>query len=73
MSLADSSMSTIADASSGSRNPAASPTATQLRFQNVCRCPERIAILRAGRSRAAGPMYARSSRSAASSEMWRLE
>ena len=32
-------MSTIADASSGSRNPAARPTATQLRFQNVSRCP----------------------------------
>src|SRR3546814_2039960 len=31
--LADNSVSTIADDSSGSRKPAASPTATQLRFQ----------------------------------------
>src|SRR3546814_6688327 len=38
--LADNSVSTIADDSSGSRKPAASPTATQLRFQKVSRRSE---------------------------------
>src|SRR3546814_11186683 len=39
--LADNSVSTIADDSSGSRKPAASPTATQLRFQKGSRWPGR--------------------------------
>ena len=40
---------TIADASSGSRNPAACPTARQLPTQNRSRCPDRKASRRGWR------------------------
>src|SRR3546814_20396677 len=53
--LADNSVSTIADDSSGSRKPAASPTATQLRFQKVSRWPERNLMRRTVRPSGAGP------------------
>ena len=42
ISFADSSTSTMAEDSSGSRKPPARPTATQLFFQNVSRWPERM-------------------------------
>ena len=43
-------------ASAPAPQAAASPTATQLFFQKVRRCPERIGILRTGRSLWASPM-----------------
>ncbi|MEJ0043398.1 MAG: hypothetical protein WDM81_14780 [Rhizomicrobium sp.] len=55
ISLADNSTRTMAEDSSGSRKPAASPTATQLFFQKVSRWPERMGILRGDSPFAIGP------------------
>lgn len=69
--FADSSIITMAEASSGSRNPADSPTATQLWVQNFRRYPELMLIFRKLRSQVGSPRasrYFRNSPSAASSD-----
>src|ERR1700761_8884283 len=74
MDFADSSIITMAEASSGSRNPAESPTATQLCIQGHCRYPELIPILRKlNPAESSPPRYDRSSARAPSSDIWLLE
>jgi len=63
----DASISISAEASSGSRNPADRPTATQLFCQKRARCPASMLMRRADSPWAAVPTWRRSAASAASS------
>ena len=75
---AEASTNTKADASKGSKNPAAIPTATQFLYQNVSRCPGLMLIFLKDMSAACSgarvcSIYRRNSSDALSSEMCALE